>query len=56
MSEDGLEPGEVRPDAMEFYRLIEELRPENRDLIVWIALLYVERILAEESSDHPTLH
>ncbi len=55
MREDVLKPGEVAPDSMELEKQLMRLPPDIRDQIVVLAMIYVERVLAE-SSDDPTLH
>ena len=55
MREDVLEPGELRADSMEIYELIQQMPPDIRGWIIRVGMVYVERVLAEESSDDPTL-
>ncbi len=54
MNEDELKPGEVEPDAMELETHLMRIPPDNRDWIILVSMVYVERVLAEESSDDPT--
>ncbi len=56
MREDVLKPGEVAPDSMELYKELMEMREDIRDQIVVLAMIYIQRLLAEESPDDPTLH
>ncbi len=51
--EDVLKPGEVAPDAMEFYEELKRMSPVIRDQIVVLAMIYIERLLDESSDDPP---